>query len=214
MSIKSLFKSFFDTSEKNLRSLNHPRDLQIGDIVKFRFMPQAEISNQQFQIAKINTYDYEDRKLTEFHLQGDNSEPIFLTVDETDDVPFLAITRKIQRATVETLFNLDEFAKVFDEEGPTKLARKTEPEFLAGWTAQNYIQEIFGEVGFFHKADYRNQVVPECESEGERFENYLLIDDTRQFVVEAEVYEDGETDVLISIRRPLSDIEELWPAQA
>lgn len=211
--MKGLFKSFF-TPEKETRVLEHPRDLQQNDIIKFRFLPQTELSNKQFQISQINTYDYEDRKLTEFQLQGSNDEAIFFTVDETDDVPFLAITRKIQREMVERLFDLDEFANVFDDEGHTRLTRKTEPEALANWTAEQYTQEIYAEVGYFHKGDYRNQEVPEAESEGDCFENYLLIDDSRQFVIEAEVYEGGETDILVSIRRPLTDIDEMWPAEA
>jgi len=213
MSVTGFFKSFFEP-KKEVRVLNHARDLQIGDILKFRFTPQAELSNKRFQVSQINTYDYEDRKLTEFHLEDDGDEPIFITIDETDDVPFIAITRKIQRGVVDVLFDLEEFANVFDDEGHTQLHRKAEPEQLSNWTAEKYTQEIYAETGYFHKGDYRNQAVPESESEGESFENYLLIDDTRQFVIEAEVYDGGETEVLVSIRRPLTDIEEMWPAEA
>ncbi len=214
MSMKGLFKSFFTSEdEKPVRVLNHPRDLHQNDIIKFHFTPQTEISNKQFQVSNVNTYDFEDRKLTEFSLSGDNKEPIYLIVDETGDEPFLSISRKIQRDLVEQLFDLDEFSQVFDSEEHTRLNCLTTPASLENWTAEKYIQEIYAEGGYFHKGDYRQKPIPQNEDAGDYFDHYLAIDDTRQFVIEAEVYDGGETDVLITIRRPLTDIEEMWPSE-
>jgi len=215
MSMKGLFKSFFSSEEeKTIRELNHPRDLNQNDIIKFRFSAQSELSNKRFQISNVNTYDFEDRKLTEFTLSGDNKEPIYLIIDETGDEPFLSISRKIQRNIVEQLFDLEEFSQIFDSEAHTSLKRLNNLQSLEGWTTESYIQEIYAEGGYFHKGDYRNKLVPQNEDAGEYFDYYLAIDDTRQFVIEAEVYDGGETDVLITIRRPLTDIEEMWPSEA
>jgi len=202
---------FGGDEEQPVRELNHARDLQVGDIVKFRYLPQSDLSNQQFEVNSINTYDFEDRNLTEFVLKGNQPELIFMTVDETGDEPFLALSKKISRDVVEKLFNLDEFALLFDDESNNTLQPISEPESLEGWTGKAYIQEIFSEGGYFFKGDYRSQSIPQNENEGDRFDYYLAIDNTREFVVEAEVYDGGETDVLITVRRPLRDIEELWP---
>ena len=213
MSMTGLFKSFFNSDEKkHTRNLEHPRDLDKGDIIKFHFMPQTELSNKQFQVSDVNTYDFEDRKLTEFTLKGESSSLIFLTVDETDDEPFLSFSRKVTRNIVESMFDMDEFADIFDSEEATTLHRKNEPPELENWTTDTYIQEVFAEVGYYHKGDYRNKPVPDDENAGDDFEYYMLIGNKRQFLIEAEVYDGGETDIIVTIRRPLSDIEEMYPA--
>lgn len=210
--MKNLFKTVFSKEKKTEpRTLTHPRDLSTGDIIKFQYLPQPELSNLQFEIDSINTYDFEDRKLTEFSLKGDGQEKIYLTVDETGDDPFLSISRKIPRSDVEKLFDLDEFAEIFDNEDNSLLNRLEELDSLENWTAKQYCQEIYAEGGYFHKADYRGKTVPNDEAAGDEFEYYLAIDDSRTFVIEAEVYEGGETDIIVTIRRPITDIEEMWP---
>jgi hypothetical protein len=211
--MKKLFKAIFSKDDNTeIRNLTHPRDLTIGDIIKFQYLPQAELSNRQFEVSTINTYDFEDRALTEFVLKSHNKNSIYLIVDETGDEPFLAISKKIQRTDVEQLFDLDEFSEIFDNEDHTVLNRLNEPEGLQNWTAKKYRQEIYAEGGYFHKGDFRNKTIPEDENAGDNFEYYLAIDDSREFVIEAEVYDDGETDVILTLRRPISDIDEMWPA--
>jgi len=83
---------------------------------------------------------------------------------------------------------------------------------LQNWTATQYRQEIYGEGGYYHKGDFRNKAIPENEDDGDEFENYLAIDDKRQHTIEAEVYDGGETDIIITIRRPVTDIEDMWPS--
>ncbi|MDH5256364.1 MAG: hypothetical protein OEX07_00085 [Gammaproteobacteria bacterium] len=213
MSMKGLFKSFFNNDDKKeARTLEHPRDLNKGDIIKFDFMPQSELSNNQFQVTDVNTYDFEDRKLTEFTLKGSAPEAIYLTVDESGDEPFLSFSRKINRNIVEQIFDLDEFANIFDSEDPATLNRISAPENLENWTTDKYLQEVYAEGGYYHKGDYRNKNVPDNENDGDDFEYYMLIGNKRQFVIEAEVYDGGETDIIISVRRPLTDIEEMFPA--
>ncbi len=211
--MKTWISSIFggDDSANSVRKLTHPRDLQPGDIIKFRYLPQAEISNKQFELVEVNTYDFKDRNLTEFVLQGDMPENIYLTVDETGDVPHLAICQKINRDLVEQLFDIDEFALLFDDESNNIIHRQKELPQLEGWTAPSYQQEIFSERGYFYKGDYRHKMTPQDEEQDEDFDYYLAIDDSRQYVIEAEVYSGGETDVLITVWRPLTDIEEMWP---
>ena len=213
MSMTGFVKSFFNKDEKKEpRTLEHPRDLDKGDIIKFDFMPQSDLSNNQFQVTDVNTYDFEDRKLTEFTLKGDAAASVYLTIDETGDEPFLSFSRKINRNIVEQIFDMDEFAAIFDTEDPATLKRTSEPADLENWTTDTYLQEIYAEGGYYHKGDYRNKTIPADESEGDDFEYYMLIGNKRQFVIEAEVYDGGETDIIVSIRRPLTDIEEMFPA--
>jgi len=211
----SFWKNIFSTQnndESSVRELTHPKDLQTGDIIKFKYLPQSILSNQQFQISSIGTYDFEDRHLTEFKLSGNTDETLFMMVDDSGDETILTISIKINRNMTEEMFDLDQFALVFDGDGHTTLTRKQEPQAYQGWTAPSYRQEICAEAGYYYKKDYRNMPLPQYQGAGDPLEYYRLISDDRQFAIEAEVYEGGETDVLMTLRRPLSDIDEMWPS--
>lgn len=211
--MKNLFKAVFSKDKTVTRVLDHPRDLDMGDIIKFQFLAQSDISNKQFEISAVNTYDFEDRKLTEYTLTGDTKDAIYLIVDETGDESFLSLSKKIQRPDVEKLFDMDQFSELFDNEDHSILNRQNEPDYLSGWTTTQYRQEIFAEGGYYHKGDYRNKTIPEEESAGDEFEYYLAIGDNRKFTVEAEVYDDGETDIILTVRLPITNIEEMWPSE-
>ena len=44
------------------RTLQTPDDLDIGDIITFRFLPQASLSGKNFQVTAINTADFKQGK--------------------------------------------------------------------------------------------------------------------------------------------------------
>jgi len=208
---KNIFSSQ-NSDKSNVRELTHPKDLQTGDIIKFKYLAQAMLSNQQFQISGIGTYDFKDRHLTEFKLTGNTDETLFMMVDDSDDETILTISVKLTRHMTEQMFDLDQFALVFDGDGHIALARQQEPQDYQHWSAPLYRQEICAEPGYYYKKDYRNIPLPEYQGNGDALEYYRLISDDRQFAIEAEVYEGGETDVLMTLRRPLSDIDEMWPS--
>ncbi len=208
---KNIFSSQ-NSDEPSVRELSHPKDLQTGDIIKFKYLPQSILSNQQFQISDIGTYDFEDRHLTEFKLTGNTDEALFMIVDDSDDETILTISIKINRRMTEEMFDLDQFALVFDGDGHTFLTRKQELQAYRDWTAPSYRQEICAEAGYYYKKDYRHRALPQHQGAGDPLEYYRLVSDDRQFAIEAEVYEGGETDVLMTLRRPLSDIDEMWPS--
>ena len=47
---------------------------------------------------------------------------------------------------------------------------------------------------------------------GEAFESYSLINSQETLAVDIEVYDGGDTEVMLTLYRPLSDIREYWPA--
>lgn len=193
------------------RTLEHPRDLNLHDIIKFKFLPQQTLSGKRFEVVDVNTYDFEDEHLTEFTLKSDNGYTVFMIVDETDDEPCLSLSHKLSRREVEKTFDMDQFADIFDGNGRTSVEVLKEPEFDTGWVAPVYFQEIQGEVGYYHKGDYRGRGVPQGEDDGDDFEYYYLESDDEEFSIEIEVYEGGDTEVALTVYRDIEDIEEMWP---
>lgn len=202
----------FKKSDKKVitRQLDHPSQLMPGDIIALddSFALPLQLRGQQLEVKQVNTYEYQRHNEFEWVLQGSDSELIFMSIN-TDDTTSLVFSRKINRALVGELFCLDQFAQLFDEPGNALLDVKHQVDSLSQWIGQHYRQCEFAQVGYFHQSDYRQRQIG--QHTGDSFERYSAISDDEAFGLEAEVYQDGETDVLISLYRPLSDIREYWP---
>ena len=207
--LKRLFKKQDDE-----RQVNSADELKIKDIIVLTdsFALPEELRTQQFQVSAINCYEFENETQTEWVLQGDNNLELFLTI-EKDDQTFLKFALKIQHQDIESLFDLDEFATVFDEPGEAFLERKSDSSLTSGWSSQQYQQQVFSKVGYFHRKDNRTESLSAYEGNesGEQFELYTLIDEEQSRGIDIEVWQDGDTDLFITLYRPTSDIVDIFP---
>ncbi|MGB0937644.1 MAG: hypothetical protein ACPGTQ_09300, partial [Colwellia sp.] len=103
---------------------------------------------------------------------------------------------------------------VFDEPGNAFLTKQADTNFTSGWSSDEYQQSVFGRVGYFHRKDQRSETLSEYEGKdsGEQFELYNLYNEDQTKGVEIEVWQDGETDVFLTLFRPMSDIVDMFPA--
>ncbi len=201
-------------SQAPKRVLDHPKKLNPGDMISLddSFALPPQLKGQQLKVERVSCYEYEHNRSAEWQLRGNDNLPIFMSV-ETDDEEWLCFSVKVTRDKVEQLFDLDEFAKIFEEPGQAVLKLKPEarsqlPE-LAHWLADEYHQSTFAAYGYYHQNDYRLMSPP--AGRGEPFESYRLDSADESRAVEIEVYESGETDVMLTLYRPLSDIRDFWP---
>ena len=125
----------------------------------------------------------------------------------------LKFSLKIDHQDIETLFNLDDFATLFDELGQASLQRQQDNQVTKNWSSEKYQQSIFAKVGYFHRKDHRTETLSgyQGKDSGEQFELYQLLDSDQDKGVEVEVWQDGDTDVFLSLYRPLSDIIDMYP---
>lgn len=192
------------------RTLAAPDQLMTGDVIKFQFMAQPELSGKQFEVAAITTYDFEHGAYAQFALKGETSELMFLSVHERKGETYLAISKKITREDVEGLFDLDLFAEVF-EEGPLTIPA-TSYEPLKTWQASGYFKDIDCQRGYRHIGDYRHESLPEFEEDAEGIDYYRLLDKSEKHAIEIEVGDHDDSDVYITVYQPVSVIAEMWPA--
>lgn len=209
----SFLKKMFGKEEKQ-RKLTSVRDLNTKDIIVLTdsfALPQA-LRQQEFQVTSVNSYEYESTTHTEWALSGNNDTEIFLSLD-TDDKTYLKFTLKIEQLDVESLFDLDDFSTLFDEPGQAFLNRQNDNDKTANWTSDQYQQSIFAKVGYFHRKDHRSETLSQYEGKGsgEQFELYQLLDQDQSKGIEVEVWDDGDTDVFLSLYRPVSDIIDMYP---
>ncbi len=212
------FRSLFsgrDSAKSQTRQLEHPRDLQLGDVVKFGFMPAVDVSNSEFVIKTIDTYDVtaDQKPKTVFTLDGVVGE-FFLSVVEQRGSDILEIGRRVFPNDVEAVFDIEAFGGVLLPESGTQhiLYRQGEPEKLMGWTAPIYYQEV-GVEGYFYEGDFRESTLKENVDGYIAFDYYLLVSPDRSYGLQAEVYDGGRTDVTLLCYLPVNKIEEMWPSK-
>ena len=211
--MKNVIKGLFSRDKKDTsRQLNHPNQLQLGDMLKLddSFLLPAVLRGQTFKVTEVNTYQFEYEHYPEWVLKNERGDAAFLTLDDDDGEEFANFAIKIQRADVESLFNMDEFAEIFEEEGAV-LNLQGDTEGFDKWLDPKYHQVSQANRGYFYLVDYRDSEPPDDEEYGEPFDLFELESDDGMKGVGVEVWPDGETDVFLSISRPLVDIRELWP---
>lgn len=212
----SFFKNVFNKNKKSeQRKLTHVNQLLVGDIIILTdsFALPEVLRNQQLQVTAVNTYEYEHTTQSEWTLQGANDFLLFLTLD-VDDSTELKFCLKLEHDIVETLFDLDSFSEIFDEPGNAFLQRKNDSNQTINWTSEQYQQSIFAKVGYFHRKDHRNENISAYEGKdcGEQFELYALYNEDQSKGVEIEVWQDGDTDVFLTLYRPLTDVIDMYSA--
>ena len=209
----SFFKKIFKKDE-TARQVNKANDLLTGDIIVLTdsFALPENLRNQQFQVTGVNSYEYENHVDTEWVLTGNDDTELYLTLD-IDDKTYLKFSLKIQHEDVETLFDLDDFSTIFDEPGQAFLTRKTDSELSQNWTSEQYQQSIFSKVGYFHRKDHRSESLSAYEGKdaGEQLELYQLLDKEQSRGIELEVWQDGDTDIFLTLYRPTTDIIDMFP---
>ncbi|QSX30765.1 hypothetical protein JYB88_03635 [Shewanella cyperi] len=208
-------KGLFGTkAEPPKRQLNHPRQLQVGDMITLDtdFGLPAQLRGQQFRVEAVNTYEYSRSQHPEWVLKGYSGDTVFLGLEEDDECS-LVFSITITRPEVDSLFGLDAFSEIFEEEQKAELQTLAVPERLEQWVGKQYHEVSFAEFGYFHRQDYRGLKPPQDANGacGDAFEAYGLEDDSGERALEVEVYEGGDTEVCVSLYRPLSDIREYWP---
>ncbi|PKH85327.1 hypothetical protein [Colwellia sp. Bg11-28] len=211
----SFFKKIFNKSSNEPRKLTNVNQLLVGDIIVLTdsFALPESLRGQEFQVKAVNSYEFEEKVQTEWALIGTNALEIFLSL-EVDDITELKLSLKIQHEDVETLFDLDSFSEVFDEPGEAFLEKKADSNITALWSSEQYQQSVFAKVGFFHRKDHRSENLSAYEGKdsGEQFELYSLYNEDQSKGIDIEVWQDGDTEVCLTLFRPLSDIIDMYPA--
>ena len=187
----------------------------MGDIIVLTdsFALPEILRGQQLQVTAVNSYEYENNTQLEWTLKGNNELLLFLSL-EVDDSTELKFALKIAPEDVETLFDLARFSEIFDEPGQAFLDRKTDNNLTTSWSSEQYQQNTFAKVGYFHRKDHRSESLSAYEGKdsGEQFELYALYNQDQSKGLDIEVWQDGDTDVFLTLFRPLTDIIDMYPA--
>ena len=209
-----MFSKLFKKKTAPVKQLEHPKDLQKGDMIQMidSFALPPELKGQTLHVIDINTYQYEYENETEFVVKGDSGTSIFVTIENDDGEEWVNFNLKIRRKDVEKLFDMDNFADIFDSEDLTELSRIQDVDKFSRWTTTRYKQESHPSTAYYYNQDFRGKTISKyVEDGGEPCECITLSDSEDEFAVNIEVWDDGETDIFLCVSRPLTDIVDLFP---
>ncbi|MDX8377517.1 MAG: hypothetical protein R8L53_05795, partial [Mariprofundales bacterium] len=171
-----LFDKVFQSNEDDvvIRQLDHPKDLMTGDIIKFGFMSIDAISNKNFTIQGVHTYDLggEQKKKTRFLLRGSEDVLYRLAVVNSAQGEQLEIAKAVSPDDVALLFDMDDFVYLLDPDSGDNhmlkriLKKKKIPAELDGWTDKTYYQEA-SHNAYFYRKDYRQCCMPTGANSGQ-----------------------------------------------
>lgn len=210
--MKSFIKGIFGSKDETVRKLDHPRDLILGDMLQMSdsFGLPPRLRKQIFKVTGIATYQFEHEYATCFTLLGENQDEIDVTIENSAGREHASFSLAINRDIVEQLFDLDDFALIFEDE-PLTLKPIAQLDFEP-WLAEAYHVDSRGERGYYYEKDCRGKGPSPYEGDGEPFDFYGLASSDGKKALEVEVYEGGETEVFLVLNRDTTDIADLWPA--
>ncbi|ASM48340.1 hypothetical protein PESP_a0046 [Pseudoalteromonas espejiana DSM 9414] len=209
--------NFFKSKKEPERQLNHASELKKGDMftVIDSFAYPSWLKGQSLRVIDIQTYQYQHSSDTEFVLETNSGQVVFLQIEQDDGEQFANFSIKIQRDEVEQIFGLDDFARIFDEESLTNIQVQNTPERFTQFLAKSYQQTESPYVCYFHNKDFRGQSLPRYEQEGgEPCEMICLASPDEGHGLNIEIWDGGETEVSLTLTRPITDIVDLFPGDA
>ena len=210
----SFFKSLFAKKQPlPTRTLNHPSELQVGDIFSFGdsfALPQA-MRKQQLEVSEINTVELKHEHYAQVIGRGKNPQPVYISFPKNPQ-KFVKFSLLLTRQDVGKLFDLEDFSDIFEAPGNARLTPITSEHPYADMVSAEYLQQDFMTTGYFHEEDYRGSTPPQFNEEkhGREFEFYSLAGDQGQRFIDIFIFENGDTDVYLSFLRPANEITELW----
>ncbi|KTF10275.1 MULTISPECIES: DUF4178 domain-containing protein [unclassified Pseudoalteromonas] len=209
--------NFFKSKKEPERQLNHASELKKGDMftVIDSFAYPSWLKGQTLRVIDVQTYQYQHSSDTEFVLETNSGQVVFLQIAQEDGEQWANFSIKVQRDEVDDIFTLDEFARIFDEESLTHIAVKNTPERFMQFLAKSYQQSESPFVCYFHNKDFRGQSLPRYEQDGgEPCEMICLASPDEGHSLNIEIWDGGETEVSLTLTRPITDIVDLFPGDA
>jgi len=215
-----MFKKLFgkDKSADPSRTLDHPKKLKKGDIIKIGFDEHPEISDTELVVEKVTGIDlaaksgYERRV---FHLgQTTDNRPLLMWLHDEGNGEQLAFAYGANQPHVEAMIHVDQFVELFNpdrdylvEVKSHKNARGDNP-----WLAKAYTQDQAQEI-YWLDIDPNDVETTETVSTDEQSCDYFrLTSKNQEAAIEVFVFDGGRTDVYFIKYLPLYKIEEMMPS--
>jgi hypothetical protein len=200
------------------RSIESPKDLRPGDMLKMEFSEQTLISGQTLKVSEQVFYDINavENCKTVSIMDGVDQRVLLSTSTVNPDRP-LEVALAVLPEKVFEIFNRDQFVAIFEAPDNTDHRIRRQPNVelneLQGFVGDGYFQERTNEA-YRSTKDCRGRDSENAltDSDWTGFDYKLMVTDDRCHAVRIEVFDGGRTDVYLIAYLALSKVEEYWPA--
>ena len=209
-----MFKKLFGFGNKQApRQLTSVSQLEQRDIITFKhrqILPE-NLQGGSFEVTKVASYQYDDGSVKELTLRDEHNVSYFLALEDNDGDPRLAMSRKLSRDQVLSVFNEDDFGDLW-QPGFSQLVCQTIPDELAAWLNDSYQQTVNEGEAYYYERDLQlasASAYQDDDSEPLRYHECEGAD--ARYGLNVEVWSDGSTDVAVTIYCPIDIIEAFHP---
>lgn len=192
-------------------SVEFPWQAGPGSFFKTGFIAPDGLASSELQVTGVHALDLGAHVRRVLTIESLDLGKLQLWHGERDKI---AIARLIDRRDVERLFDVDQFALLFDHDEPPNLVleRRKERKGFVGWTDAVYRQEGAQEA-YIQDVDPDETEVGDALGKGVRaVDHYRLVGDDREHALEAIVHDGGRTDVALIALLAVTVVEEIWTA--
>jgi len=182
--------------------------LQIGSTLTFGYVPQVLLSGRKLRVSSINTYRFNDERMTSFVLAQEGDEIVSLIVASSGGEQYLALSRRIPFAERMKMFDPSALEAVVEQAETVRLGAQGIETQWKHWVVPYYKKEISGVRGSVVRGDFRQGVPPEAAAD-QNFDYVLLTSDSNEYAIEIERYSEGRLELYATIYRRLNDIVEV-----
>lgn len=215
-----MFNKLFgrDKNKTPERTLDHPRKLKQGDIIKIGFDNHPEISNSEFIIQKVSGLDlaaktgYERRV---FHLgQTDDNRPLQMWLHDEGSGEQLAFAYGAEQPHVEAMINVEQFGELFNPDRNYLVEVDSDPSARKdnAWLSGSYVQDQSKEVYWLDSDPLDIKTTERMTTDEQACDYFRLTSKDGEAAIEVFVFDGGKTDVYFIKYLPLYKIEEMMPS--
>ncbi len=210
----AFWNKWFKKEEEPTRVISHPRQLNAADLVQIddSFSLPEDIRGASLVVQNVGTYQFEFEQSPVWTLKGEKGL-IYLSIENDSGSDQISFSKRLQKAEVESWFDPDQFARIFEEDYDLRLSPLKQEGDFSSWVDGDYGLKTFALSGYFYDTDYRGQKAPQYEGSGEPFDYYCLENEAGTHAIEIEVYQDGTTEVSASQYLDMGAIKDMWPGK-
>ena len=208
-----MFKKLFSRNKKAPRQLDRVDQLQVGDMVLFKYREAlpTQLREKQLEVTDLGTYEYSSGRSKELVLTDEDNNVFYLSLEQDDGEVSLCLAKKISRSQVAELFDEQQFAELWGEQFAELVVQiEPLPQTLSGWLTENYRQGIKDQQVFYYERDALSADLSDPQ-DGEELCIHECEGDDDRFGLNVEISADGSTAVFLQVYCPTDVIAQLDP---
>lgn len=183
-----------------------PEQIAVGALLQFGATPQALLSGRKLRVGEVRTYRFGEVEYASFTLRQEREADLYLILAEAEGERYLAISRKLSLEERAALFPDQPLEILMDEPIVKSITCNDTLAEYRGWLAGQYRRALPVVEGRLIPGNWLGTPLSAAVVGMRSLRYCLWTNATGEYAVELEQYDNGATDVYVTVYRPASDI--------